>query len=158
MVYICPGGNCTGIAIFFFDKVSHLKHPNVHCTCSAGAWAGGFFGRGSLPSPATSRATYRAPSSNSFKYRTFEQNLDPLETILWQFWRLSWVLCIFLQHNFQYVPLDPPELISTLFICEKMVKLLGDNFGNLQKKRRFILRGIPWIGTFSGLLSLWGQM
>ena len=30
MVYICPGGNCTGIAIFFFDKVSHLKHPNVH--------------------------------------------------------------------------------------------------------------------------------
>ena len=27
MVYICPGGNCTGIAIFF-DKVSHLKHPN----------------------------------------------------------------------------------------------------------------------------------
>ena len=32
MVYICPGGNCTGIAIFFFDKVSHLKHP------SAGIW------------------------------------------------------------------------------------------------------------------------
>ena len=31
MVYICPGGNCTGIAIFFFDKVSHLKHPSVHC-------------------------------------------------------------------------------------------------------------------------------
>ena len=30
MVYICPGGNCTGIAIFFFDKVSHLKHPNGH--------------------------------------------------------------------------------------------------------------------------------
>ena len=30
MVYICPGGNCTGIAIFFLDKVSHLKHPNVH--------------------------------------------------------------------------------------------------------------------------------
>ena len=30
MVYICPGGNCTGIAIFFFDKVSHLKHPNIH--------------------------------------------------------------------------------------------------------------------------------
>ena len=30
MVYICPGGNCTGIAIFFFDKVSHLKHPNDH--------------------------------------------------------------------------------------------------------------------------------
>ena len=29
MVYICPGGNCTGIAIFFFDKVSHLKHPSV---------------------------------------------------------------------------------------------------------------------------------
>ena len=28
MVYICPGGNCTGMAIFFFDKVSHLKHPN----------------------------------------------------------------------------------------------------------------------------------
>ena len=30
MVYICPGGNCTGIAIFFFDKVSHLKHPSEH--------------------------------------------------------------------------------------------------------------------------------
>ena len=30
MVYICPGGNCTGIAIFFFDKVSHLKHPIGH--------------------------------------------------------------------------------------------------------------------------------
>ena len=30
MVYICPGGNCTGIAIFFFDKVSHLKHPNAY--------------------------------------------------------------------------------------------------------------------------------
>ena len=30
MVYICPGGNCTGIAIFFFDKVSHLKHPSAH--------------------------------------------------------------------------------------------------------------------------------
>ena len=32
MVYICPGGNCTGIAIFFFDKVSHLKHPNGHAS------------------------------------------------------------------------------------------------------------------------------
>ena len=30
MVYICPGGNCTGIAILFFDKVSHLKHPTDH--------------------------------------------------------------------------------------------------------------------------------
>ena len=30
MVYICPGGDCTGIAIFFIDKVSHLKHPNGH--------------------------------------------------------------------------------------------------------------------------------
>ena len=29
MVYICPGGNYTGIAIFFY-KVSHLKHPNGH--------------------------------------------------------------------------------------------------------------------------------
>ena len=34
MVYICPGGNCTGIAIFFFDKVSHLKHPSVHPSAS----------------------------------------------------------------------------------------------------------------------------
>ena len=30
MVYICPGGNCTGITIFFFDKVSHLIHPSWH--------------------------------------------------------------------------------------------------------------------------------
>ena len=29
MVYKCPGGNCTGMAIFF-DKVWHLKHPNIH--------------------------------------------------------------------------------------------------------------------------------
>ena len=32
MVYIRPGGNCTGIANFFFDKVSHLKHPNLYCS------------------------------------------------------------------------------------------------------------------------------
>ena len=122
-----------GVAAFPCHQQSHLQ------------------GEVSLPLP--------APSSNSFKCRTFEQNLDPLETILWQFWRLSWVLCIFLQHNFQYVPLDPPELISTLVIhMWKNAKLLGDNFGTLQKKRRFILRGISWIGTFSGLLSLWGQM
>ena len=120
-----------GVAAFPCHQQSHLQ------------------GEVSLPLP--------APSSNSFKCRTFEQNLDPLETILWQFWRLSWVLCIFLQHNFQYVPLDPPELISTLVIhMWKNAKLLGDNFGTLQKKRRFILRGIPWIGTFSGLLFLWG--
>ena len=30
MVYICPGGNCTSIAIFFFDKVSDLKHLSLH--------------------------------------------------------------------------------------------------------------------------------
>ena len=30
MVYICPGGDCTGIAFFSFYKVSHLKHPSVH--------------------------------------------------------------------------------------------------------------------------------
>ena len=30
MIYICPRGDCYGIAIFFIDKVSHLKHPNVY--------------------------------------------------------------------------------------------------------------------------------
>ena len=37
----------------------------------------------------------------------------------------------------------PARIDFNTFICEKMPKLLGDNFGNLQKKRRFILRGIP---------------
>ena len=117
-----------GVAAFPCHQQSHLQ------------------GEASLPLP--------APSSNSFKYRTFEQNLNPLETILWQFWRLSWVLCIFLQHNIQYWPLGPPELISTLFIGEKLPNWLGDNFGNLQKKRGFILRGLPWIGTFSVFRTL----
>ena len=130
MLYWCMsrGFLWAGVAAFPCHQQSHLQ------------------GEVSLPLP--------APSSNSFKCRSFEQNLDPLETILWQFWRLSWVLCIFLQHNIQYVPLDPPELISTLFICEKMPNLLGDNFGNLQMKRCFILRGIPWIGTFSVFRTL----
>ena len=38
MVSICPGGNCTGIAIFFFDKVSHLKHPNDHACANCCSW------------------------------------------------------------------------------------------------------------------------
>ena len=32
MVYIHPGGTRTGIAFFYFDKVSFVKHPSGHLT------------------------------------------------------------------------------------------------------------------------------
>ena len=31
LVYIHPGGVRTGIAFFYFDKVSFMKHPTVQC-------------------------------------------------------------------------------------------------------------------------------
>ena len=62
-------------------------------------------------------------------------------------------LCIFLQQNIQYGPLNPPELILTLFVCEKMPNLLGDNFGNLQKKRFLFCGVFPELGPFQDSCS-----
>ena len=31
LVYIHPGGVRTGISLFYFDKVSFMKHSNVQC-------------------------------------------------------------------------------------------------------------------------------
>ena len=137
----------------------------VHCTstCSAGAWAGGFFGRGSLPSPATSRATYRGrQASPSLHQAQIPLNIGLLCKI-WIIWRPFYdnfgnfhgYYVSFSNTTFSMDPMTRPNWFQHFFLCEKMPNLLGDNFGNLQK-RCFNLRGIPWIGTFSGLLFLWG--
>ena len=135
----------------------------VHCTCSAGTWAGGFFGRGSLPSPATSRATYRGrQASPSLHQAQIPLNIGLLCKI-WIIWRPFYdnfgnfhgYYVSFSNTTFSMDPMTRPNWFQHFFLCEKMPNLLGDNFGNLQK-RCFNLRGIPWIGTFSGHLFLWG--